>query len=953
MSDGISVAPSVAPSVLATPGPFRGPLYVAILWLPLTILGLGAKLYEAGSLGALRGPLSVLAVSARDLVFFGLGYCFWLFALRVPKRELRRAATVAFHVLVPVIAAFTAIDLAFFIISGTLGDWYLLKEGIKGFVALRNLYLSQMTVGRVAGLLLPWLGSAALWFVDRRRRLRRGSASSEPTLKAVRRGFITGGACVAIGLLGLPVPVPGGMLALRRNAVAAMGADMAEDALSYVGGGAVKKLDPSFMATAIDGPTALVRGGPAPKTKNVVLVVMESTGLPYTGLPGGKFDNTPTLVSLAARGAFVEQAYTVVPHTSKSLVSILCGFYPKLSPEIAEAKPQGIPRPCLPRLLGQAGYATGFFQTAEQNYELRSDLVEQIGFQHFQGKESIDGSGFDESSYFGWEDDAMLRPIGDWIGQQGEKPFFLTVVTLTSHHPYGVPRGFPAKSYSDQKDLNDFLNTIAYTDRFVGKLAADLERRGHLQDTLLIVLGDHGEGLGQHGRREHDAVPFEEGVHVPLVLVGPEVPPKTLVHGLRQLTDIAPTAAHALGFEGNVPFFGSDLFHDPPHDRVLVFCYYKNYCADAIDADGTKIIYNFNSFSTQLFKLPLDPGETHNLMPPGSKTPPARVESAIRQITETMKENNLRYEMQGMVQTSLFVTREPPPADGQHPVDATFGDVVRLIGAGIDPPEIEPGGRAVISTTFQVLKTPPPGWNLFMHLEAPSGSVNADHVPAEGTYPVSLWKPGDFVRDRYVFTTRPAADLEGYVVRMGFWDRATGRRPPIQATPPLVVTGDGRLEIGTLEIKKKNVDVSQFVTSAAPADAKADVRFGESLRLVSASIDRPITKGGLKTTATYNFQVLHDLGDRYELEVRLEGPARRPLVHKPVYGEYPLTRWLSGQYIRDPEDIVTLTWDPPGKYRILLSVLDKQTHRDLPVSGTGLPIADPTHVEAASYEIVR
>ena len=66
-----------------------------------------------------------------------------------------------------------------------------------------------------------------------------------------------------------------------------------------------------------------------------------------------------------------------------------------------------------------------------------------------------------------------------------------------------------------------------------------------------------------------------------------------------------------------------------------------------------------------------------------------------------------------------------------------------------------------------------------------------------------------------------------------------------------------------------------------------------------------------------------------------------------------MSRWTSGQYVRDPEDIVTLTWIPPGKYRILLSVLDKQTHQALPVSGTGLPIAYSTHVEAASYEIVR
>lgn len=932
----------------------RGPLYVAFLWVPLTALGIAAKLYEARSLGALRGPLSVLAVCSRDLIFFGLGYCFWIAALRAPRRHLRVASTVVFHLLTPAMAIFTVIDLAFFIITGTLGDWYLLKEGLKGFIALRNLYLSQMTVGRVAGLLLPWAGSAALWLIDRRRRLKRALLPSGPSPRAVRRGLVAGGASVALGLLGLLTAIPGGMHALRRNAIAAMASDMAEDALSHVGGRALKKFDPSFMATAIDGPTALVRGGPAPKTKNVVLVVMESTGLQYTGLPGGKYENTPTLNALASRGAFVEQAYTVVPHTSKSLVSILCGFYPKLSPEVDEAKPRGIPRPCLPRLLGEQGYATGFFQTAEQNFELRADLVDQLGFDHFQGKESIDGSGFDESSYFGWEDDAMLRPIGDWIGQQGERPFFLTVVTLTSHHPYGVPRGFPTKSYVDQKDLNDFLNTISYTDRFVGKLVADLDRRGRLQDTLFIVLGDHGEGLGQHGRREHDAVPYEEGVHVPVVLVGPEIPPKTVVHGLRQLTDIAPTAAHALGFEGNVPFFGSDLFRDPPHDRVLVFCYYKNYCADAIDADGTKVIYQFNNFSPQIFRLPLDPGETRNIVVPANDhLTRARVDAAVKQITDTIKENNLRYEMQGMIQTSLFVTRSPPPTNGQQPVNATFGGFVRLIGASIDPPAIEPGGRAVISTTFEVLKTPPPGWNLFMHLESPTTSVNADHVPAEGTYPISLWKAGDFVRDRYVFTTRPAADFEGYAIRMGFWDRATGRRAAVQASPPLVVTGDDRLQIGTLEVKKSNVDLAKFVTLVSPTGAKSDIRFGDSIRLFATSIDRPVTKGGLKTTATYNFEVLRDLGDRYELQVSLDGPARRPLVHKPVYGEYPMSKWTAGQYVRDPEDIVTLTWDPPGKYRILLSVVDKQTHQALGVSGTGLPIIDRTHVEAASYEIVR
>lgn len=109
----------------AIPSPFRGPLYVASLWVPVAALGLAAKLYEAGSLGALHGPLSVLAVCARDLVFFGLGFAFWLFALRLARLELRVAATVTFHVLVPLAAVLTVIDLAFFAITGTLGDWYL------------------------------------------------------------------------------------------------------------------------------------------------------------------------------------------------------------------------------------------------------------------------------------------------------------------------------------------------------------------------------------------------------------------------------------------------------------------------------------------------------------------------------------------------------------------------------------------------------------------------------------------------------------------------------------------------------------------------------------------------------------------------------------------------------------------------------------------------------------
>lgn len=932
--------------------PAPTPLYVALLWVPLLCLAVGAKLYQASTLGALRGFGSGLAVCAADLLFFAFGFVGWTILLGARNRRLRLAGLAEFHLLCPLIGVFLAVDLAFFVVSGTLGDWYLLKEGLKGFWALRHLYVSQVTPLRLAGLLLPWAGSAALFLVARRVGRRRPMGTLGGGRRMRRAAMSAAGVVVVCGLIGLAVPIPGQVQALRRTAVGEMFADMAKDTLSALVPGRRRSTGDAGSAV-IDGPSALVHADRT-RTKNVVLIVLESTGATYTSLYGGPYDNTPNLKDLARRGAVLERAYTVVPHTSKSLVSILCGFYPKLSPSIDEAKPQGIPKPCLPRLLGQQGYQTAFFQTAEQNYELRADLVEQLGFGHFQGKESIDGRGYDESSYFGWEDDAMLPPIERWLDAQGEKPFFLSVVTLTSHHPYGVPKGFPTKTYATAKDLNDFLNTIAYTDRFVGKLVGELEKRGRLKDTMVVVLGDHGEGLGQHGRREHDAVPYEEGVHVPVVMLGPDITPGTRVQGLRQLTDIAPTMAHALGFEGNVPFFGHDVLRDPPHDRVLVFCYYKDYCGDVIDADGSKVIYHFKRFPTELFRLPADPDERQNVLLGADVSPQVRskADAAVRQLVGTINQDNLRYDMQGMVQTSLFVTRTPPPISG-HQVSATFGDAVRIIGYDIDPPAIEPGGRAVISTTFQVLKTPPPTWNFFMHLESPSGVLNADHVPAEGTYPVSLWRAGDYVTDRFVLTTRPADQLEGYTVRIGFWDRTNGRRARVEAQPPLVAGGDDRLQLGVLSIKKAHVNLSDFVTTTPPPDAKLDIQFGDVLRLVDSSIDRAITKPGLRTTPTYEFQVLRDLANRYELKVELDGPARRPLVHKPVYGEYQTDRWTAGQYIRDPHDIVTLTWDPPGTYRVWLSVLDRQTGKLLPVSGTGQPTADHVRVQGAEYQLVR
>ena len=95
----------------------------------------------------------------------------------------------------------------------------------------------------------------------------------------------------------------------------------------------------------------------------------------------------------------------------------------------------------------------------------------------------------------------------------------------------------------DAVEFQAYLNTITYFDGVLAELFRLLDERGFLKNTVVLLVGDHGEAFGEHGKRQHDDVLWEEGVHVPLLLHGPRdlVGPPRRVGGLRQLMDLVPT----------------------------------------------------------------------------------------------------------------------------------------------------------------------------------------------------------------------------------------------------------------------------------------------------------------------------------------------------------------------------------------------------------------------------
>ena len=918
-------------------------LYVGALWLPLCVALVGTKVHKATILGGMT-PMGAVAMLGADALLLGLLAGASYLALAAP-RNAGRVALVAFHVVFPVLLVLAVVEHVFFLISGAVGDWYLLKDTILRFGALAKLLGSQLDPLRAALLVSPVVWSAVVYGIGWRLRRRRDEAPDVRAPSRARTGALgISAALVVVGTAAVFLPISETARPIKRNIYLGVTGELLGDVLSSA------DLDAAVIGDASQAPrspSSLVPTGEG--AKNLVFIVLESTGARHTSLYGAH-DTTPFLKRLAAQGATVERAYTVFPHTSKALVGIQCGVHPAPVPGVPEATPGGMPVTCLARLLRDQGFATAFFQTAEENYERRSFLVDEFGFERFVGKESIPAHDFEESNYFGWEDDAMLEPILDWVdAQQGR--FFLSALTLTSHHPYGVPLGFDSQRFTDDKVLNDYLNTVRYTDRFVQRLYEGFEARGLAKDTVFVVLGDHGEAFGEHGRSQHTPVPYDEALRVPMVLAGPGITAGSRIEGLRQSVDLAPTAARLLGFEPRGgSFYGVDLLGEP-HDRLFYHCGYHEYCMGFVWPED-KLIYHFERRRPEVYDLEVDPLERNDLYRAPEPALTARMQAAIGKLRSVRAATLASYQNQTKRRLPRFVHTALPDDVGAA-MDVELGGFVRVRGVSVEPARIEAGGRAVITTWYEVVEDPPDGWLTFHHLLGTS-YLNADHVPVEGAYPVNRWERGDVIEDRHVFTTRPDAQPGKWDVTLGLWRKlpsGSERASVVVREGPAVARPDQRVVVGALEVTAPQLDPSEFVSVTPPPGALIDMRFGEDFGLVRAGVERPDSKGGLKVTQEYIWQVLRKPEQgRYEFLVQVEGRRRRALTHEPLGGTWPVSSWEVGQFIRDPQGIISKTDDPLGDYTIWLTV--KRDGVPLQPVGEGLPV-DGVRVRVGGYALGR
>ncbi len=628
----------------------RDRVYLLSLLIPLVTYDLLLKGLLVVAWPEDPGFVGGLDLMRSDLLF-NLGYVvLWIGLFAATRRgPSRRIVVGLFHAVTIVVALLTTCAYQYFKVTGSTLDsdylvlWLSSPEGTGGAIASEATpgLLALMAVILVYAVLGPWLVT---------RLVVRWRGWSDTRAQWTRASWLrlAGVVLMAYALFGLSLlPSIIGVRAgnsFSRDAVVNMVMTAAQVAEEEEG-------LPEFSEPAGPPPEASLSPTTETERRNVVLIFLESTRARATTPYNQNLETTPFLNELAKRSLLAERAYAVVPHTHNALTATNCGIEPPLDrwgTMSLSARRDSVPSTCLAELLGKRGYDSAYFMSQASSFERSPKIMENLGYGEFYSVESMDKEGFEQTNYFGYEDEVMLEPSEEWLKEQKSsgRPFLATYLTSAPHHEYLAPQErYGRVEYTEDDLVNRYLNAVRLQDFFLKNLFVQYRKLGLYEDTVFIVLGDHGEGFGEHARFQHDNVPYEEGLKIPMIVHDP----RQFQNGARVTVpvnqlDVLPTVADLLGYEiEGGGYEGSSLLGPLPTNRSLLFsCWSESGCLASLK--GTeKYIYHFDDKPEEVFDLSKDPIERQNL---AEQYPPERLEERRRELLEWRAKVNSRYGMQ-------------------------------------------------------------------------------------------------------------------------------------------------------------------------------------------------------------------------------------------------------------------------------------------------------------------
>ncbi len=286
---------------------------------------------------------------------------------------------------------------------------------------------------------------------------------------------------------------------------------------------------------------------------NVVVFTLDTTRADRIGAYGATFGATPHLDSLAQKGIRFDNAYAVTPLTIPSHTSMFTGLLP----------PHHGVRDNGDLFLGE-GATTLAERFKEGGYTTMASVGAYVTTRRWGFGQGFDAY-FDEvknkavATNSEWEMERSGDRVTDdalsWLNSHADKPFFTWIHYFDAHHPYRPPAEFASRFPG-----RPYVGELAFMDAQVGRIVEALSKNGTLENTWIIALADHGEGLGDHEEPLHGMLLYDSTVHIPFLVR----PPGGLAQGRSVAqpvsgVDLTPTLLGVAGLPIPAGLDGRDL----------------------------------------------------------------------------------------------------------------------------------------------------------------------------------------------------------------------------------------------------------------------------------------------------------------------------------------------------------------------------------------------------------
>jgi arylsulfatase A-like enzyme/Flp pilus assembly protein TadD len=283
-----------------------------------------------------------------------------------------------------------------------------------------------------------------------------------------------------------------------------------------------------------------------PAPPNIILITVDTTRADRMGFLGSERGLTPNLDELARQSVVFAHAYSQAPFTAPSHATILTGTYPQYHQVSDFQVPLTKDLPYAPAILKAHGYHTAAFVGSIVLDPFQGLAIGfERGFDTYDAGFHMTRPGEDHYAATDRRGAVVVAHALAWLSKPPPGPFFMWVHLYDPHFPYEAPDPFGTRYKSAPYD-----GEIAYSDSALGKLLDQLRVQGLFENSVIAMMSDHGESLGDHGEEFHGFFLYDATIHVPLLLKLPaERFAGKRIENPVGLVDVLPTILHTVGIE--------------------------------------------------------------------------------------------------------------------------------------------------------------------------------------------------------------------------------------------------------------------------------------------------------------------------------------------------------------------------------------------------------------------